>query len=215
MSFEIEGPTLVKAHFAPESLDADGLTIEGAEFQARWHESAVGGWLELAGAAERVVVVVRLARIGSRSFASVTSGKSRAFRVKVSAGSFVRKLRLPPDLLPGRYVLRVSKGRGRWEPGIVTLAAPPEGVVAKAFASVSEREVRVRFTFAARPMPGLHLTISWLGPEGKPVGPPVEKAGTALVAAFVRAPSSLPKGTWQAVLRAAGKVVKTVSVQIT
>ena len=214
-SFEIQGPTLVKAHFEPEGLDADGLTIEGAEFQAHWHESAVGGWLQLAGAAERGgVLVVRLAPIGSRSSASVAPGKSRAFRVKVSAGSFVRKLRLPPDLLPGRYVLRVSNGRGGWERGIVTLAAPPEGVVAKAFASASEREIRVRFTFAARPKLGLPVTISWLGPDGKPFGLPVEKAGTALVAAFVRAPSSLPKGTWRAVLKAGGKVVKTVSAQV-
>jgi len=72
----------------------------------------------------------------------------------------------------------------------------------------------VRFTFAARPKLGLPVTISWLRPDGKPFGSPVEKVGTALVAAFVRAPSSLPKGTWRAVLKAGGKVVKTVSAQV-
>ena len=227
-SFTIKDDTLVKGSFRPERQSGPAaVDVEQAAFVARWEESVAHGWLRLSGRARHGgILVVRLARIGRGLSAA---GNGSTFRVPVRAGHFRAKIELPPGLLPGRYVVRVTSPRGgAGRRGVIELAAPPEGVVSSAFLSATQggrpatsltgaqSELWASFSFAARPRAGLPITISWLGPDGKLAAPPAELASGPNVGSFIRvdAAGGFQKGTWKVVLAAGTKVVKTVSISI-
>jgi Tol biopolymer transport system component len=198
--------------------------VTTAGFRGRWRESAFRGRLRLEGqvpGASRVRVV--LLRAGRR----VTSTA-----IALRPGPFVRQLALPRGLLPGRYVLDVVPERSPTELSPqklgVRLAAPPEGVVVRAWASTAvggspRRRLPpgtslafAHFRFAALPRPGRAVTVSWFRPGGRPAGPPVRKARSSLVVSFVETATGapLPAGQWRAELRAGKTVVKRLSFRV-
>ena len=223
----VQTPTNARARFAPAgTFQPPGVEIRRAIFEVRWAESLFKGALVIQGRVPKAdELSIRLARKSrAPSSASAALVPAKTIKIKVR-GTFKKKVKLPADLLPGQYSVKITSKSGLKQSGAINLAAPPEGVVAKAFASAAEngtaatkltgdqRELWVRFAFAAFPKAGLPLTISWFL-NGQLVAPPVQKSSGPTVASFIRASATLPKGTWQAVLQAGDRIVKTVSVQL-
>jgi hypothetical protein len=233
MGADGSGPTRLTAHVAEDaSPDWQAVVsalpppkpISRAAFGGDWRESVFRGVLRLEGqvpGAARVRIVLR--RSGRRHLSAA---------IALGAGPLRRRLALPADLLPGRYVLEVSPERSPTElaPQRVrlVLAAPPEGVAVRTWAStaVGGRPLRAlpprtslafaHFRLTALPQPGRGLTVSWYRPGGEQVGPPVRKPREKLVVSFVETTTGapLPSGQWRAVLRAGKTVVKRLSFRV-
>jgi len=192
-------------------------------FRGRWHESTYGGALVVDGRVDDPVKAELVLRMAQRTFLSTT--------LDFAAGSFHRELVLPRNLLPGRYVLDVTPdpSSGFAEQHLtVQLAAPPEGVVSRAWASrtlgggaishlpPTASIVFANFRLVSKPNPSLRLTVAFYAPDKKLVGPPRAKPATGLVVSSVRTQNGapLPHGAWSCVLRAGPTVVKRLRFTI-
>jgi Tol biopolymer transport system component len=206
-----------------QSLPIPPPVVANARFSVRWRESAVLGSLVVSGTVGVPVAVDLVLR---------QAGVERlARRLALPAGAFDRAVKLPKSLVPGAYELEVTP-----EPGAqfssqtleLALPSPREGVVDDAYTSTNPGGVPVRrfpprtstvfaqFRFAARPRPGLVLTVSWYKPNGRLAAPPVRKPVSTLVVSYVssRQGQALPRGAWRSVLRAGRTVVKRLSFRV-
>jgi len=68
------------------------------------------------------------------------------------------------------------------------------------------------FQFATRPSAAT-VTVFWITPSGQVVGT-AAKPYTQTVDTFVGSAAPLQKGTWHAVLKVKGKVVKRVAIKV-
>jgi hypothetical protein len=220
----------VSARFSlDKSSTAVPLDIKQADFAVRWHESVGTGKLTVKGnIAKKSSVQVQL---------SQTSGTPLITEhLELSAGPFSLTLKLEPgllargaELLPGGFVISISGSSGKLvvptQVKTVTLPAPPEGVVDRAFASASEngrpatslqakgRKAVVTFEFQTLPQSKAPITIAWFRPDGKLLGV-ANKAASPTVSSSISSPAPLPTGTWHAELRAGSKVVKNVLIHV-
>lgn len=202
-----------------------GIVLTKALLQPRWKASTLRGKLDLRG------VVGRPAVLEAQVFRA-TGGKAvvtRRFQVN-QAGSFAQKLKLVPDLLPGRYTVRVSEAAGAATPlpsaqRAAKLSAPREGVVSRAFfstkiggrpmARITGRSIIfAHYRFAARPKPGKKLTVRWFSPGARRPVAIDRKPITGLVIAFIKGSGSLPKGLWRAELRYGNTLVATARTRV-
>jgi hypothetical protein len=131
------------------------------------------------------------------------------------------------QLLPGSYVVSVSGSSGEEaippEVKMVTLAAPAEGVVRRAFASASASgspraslhgpQAFVHFIFATTPTSKQSSSIAWYEPNGKLLGV-AKKSAAPTVTSSISSTSNLPAGTWHAELRVGHKVVESLAIPI-
>ncbi len=193
------------------------------EIQGRWRESDFRGVLAVAGRIDAPVLAVVALRQGATTRTKAT--------LDIVAGSFQRRLPLPARLLPGSYVVDVTPDPASGfaaQHFPVTLKAPPEGVVSRAWASRTlggaavahlpgrASVVYVNFRLVARPNPSLALTLACYRPGGKLVATPSRKPATAVVVGGLRtqAGTPLPSGRWRCVLRAGPTVVKRLAFDI-
>ena len=226
-AFNMNGATGASFVFADEgAFTPPPLDLHRVIFEVRWAASAFHGSLLLQGSVQSAQeLLIHLSRLGRAPQSASSEGALvKTITVRVGAGSFNKRVKLPADLLPGRYSVKVTSKVGKLnQKGIITLLAPSEGVVAKAGISGTENgkpatkltgasALFVRFVLAALPVANLPLTVTWIGPDGQPVGAPVPKPSTATVTSFVQSGGPLPTGSWKVVLRAGPKVVKTLSV---
>ena len=192
-----------------------------------WTTSVFRGSLSLAGEASKAGTLRAKLTLVKRVLAAARAAAPAPVNLtlRVPAGEFAGTLRLPPSLLPGRYEVIVSvEGSQESRRGLILLPPPPEGVVSKAVISSTERgkatarlpagakKVFVRFDVATRPRLR-PITVRWIAPNGKPAAS-VQKAGTPTITSFLLSRSGLPRGSWKAVLRAGGKVVKTAPFRV-
>ena len=201
---------------------APSLTVTGVSVRVAWKESRASGSVTVSGSvttSSQLVLVLR-----SPNGKTIAQG---AVDVRFG-GDFTGALKLPPGLVPGTYALQVSGLSGGTDlpPANreVVVPSPPEGVVRLASASTRRggppvlsvsggvKELWARFQFAARPKAS-SVTVYWITPSGQIVGS-AAKPYTQTVDTFVGSAASLQKGTWQAVLKAKGKVVKRVTVKV-
>ena len=84
-----------------------GIVLTKALLQPRWKASTLKGRLDLRGVVGRPAVLEARVFRASGGKALVT----RRFQVN-QAGSFAQRLKLVPDLLPGRYTVRVTEAPG-------------------------------------------------------------------------------------------------------
>jgi PKD domain-containing protein len=183
----------------------------------------VGGVLAVRGVSTDAVS----ARLSLRRLGSLPAGAAAAAfsaRLTVRKGPFALRLPVKANLLPGRYTLRVRTPGTADARRAVALAAPPEGVVVRAYASAvlggppvvrlqgSPTAAFARFVFAARPRRG-RITLVWYPPHG---GRPtvVQKPRLTTVDALIKSGAPLPKGVWRCVLRAGPVVVKEIRVPV-
>jgi hypothetical protein len=197
--------------------------VSSAALVGTWRQSMFSGSLVVAGHIDA----------GPRAVLRLSGGFARQtveFKRPAPAGAFRWRLRLPRGLLPGEYELRLRAGDASSpvvaRPRGVTLAAPPEGVAARAFVSAARggppvtvvhagtRELWARFDLAALPREGA-LTVTWYGPDGLASAPPVGKPARSLVESFVRASrGALRPGTWRCTLRAGDVVVASAEARV-
>ena len=201
----------------PGPNPSDGVLALGAsKLSGTWAVSRLKGTLRVTGTlAAAASVRVRLYDTANR--VKLTK------QVALPAGAFTRTLALPATLLPGRYRLELLAGTER-ETANLTLAAPKQGVVDRAFVSglrggppatsLSARRSQLwaRFRFASLPTKGA-VTVRWFGPGGA-VGRAVGKPRDRTVDAFVNATASLRAGAWRCELRVGGALVAVARVRL-
>ena len=198
-------------------------------FRASWVASVFRGSVSVEGRtskAGKLSVKLTLAKritAGAASLDAVPAPVS--LNVAVPGGDFARTLRLPPNLLPGRYEVVVSiAGSQETRRGLILLPPPPEGVAARAVVSTTQngpaaatlphgsKKVFVRFDLATQPRLG-PITVTWTRSGGKVVAT-VRKGNAPTITTFLLARDGLPRGSWNVVLKAGGKVVKTAPFRI-
>jgi Tol biopolymer transport system component len=198
------GPTSVVATFSP----FPHVSLEDAHVTARWRESVLNGTLFVRGRSTDSADVA----------VTVEGARSASFQLSLQDGAFAKALKLPPHLLPGRYLVRLAALSGdvtlAGAERTVQIVAPPEGVVAHAYISAEPRRLQARFEFAAQPRVG-PIAVTWYKPDGGAAAAPLTKPRRPVVSTFVRAAhGKLQSGTWRCVLRAGGVVVARAAVRV-
>jgi hypothetical protein len=211
-----------------QALDVTGVRIVGG-----FRESRFRGALEVAGSVlvptEIRVQLLRLRQPpdtadlpAARATQGATCRVAHTCRLPVDAGSFSRSLPLATTLDPGTYRVFVGASGAAGKAFTLVLAPPREGTVWRAWAS-SRRDggaARVRagrpelwahFLFQTVPATG-RVTIGWRSPSGRTYT--VRERTRLRVDSRLRVPGGLEQGTWQAVLRASGKVVWRLPVRV-
>ena len=207
----------------PPAAGAPGLSLSSARFAASWRVSKPSGTLTISGS------IVRAARLEAQVLPPNGKGKpflTQGFRLS-KAGAFTIRLSLAGSkLVPGAYLVRLRElGSG---PKLADanvrarLAAPPEGVVARAFIStgvggraqttiVQGRSIIfANFTFAALPQKGRRLTVTWYSStQAGPISTDA-RPRTKRINASVKDGSELPAARYRAELRA-GKTLVAVA----
>ncbi len=204
------------------------LTIVSARVTARWTRSRVRGAVRVTGAAAR----------GGRVEIALLRGAGRSERVlqrrvvTLAGGPFRQRVVLSPRLAPGPLRVRLREVGTPPGPALTDavaaarLAAPPEGVVRRAFVSglqngpaarglSARRRIFAHFVFSARPAKGRRITVTWTR-DDRVAGGATRKAFAPTVVAFIGGSSGrLPAGLYRATLRAGGTVVATTAVRLT
>lgn len=220
---------------AASGLDGDAptLAVDKATVSARWKE----GWLR-PGAAVRFTGSVSAPSVLSAFLRPIGRGGVTArlpeFDV-ARAGTFEKVLPLPPRALPGKYRLRVLSKDPAPRPApvdvIVTIPAPPEGVVARALVgptrhgpwlryvgmtgpalSGPHKIVWVRFRFLYPPT-GRRVQLVWKLHWHVLVGKVYRRYRNTLDT-YAGSAQPLPKGTWLVVLKIDGRVAKRMDVKL-
>ena len=200
------------------------VQIDAAAFSVSWNQSIGTGKLLVHGRiAKTAQVDVQLARSGG--------GKLVSEHLSLPAGHFSIALKLDPalGLIPGGFVVTISGKSGRLSvpPQVKTLslAAPPGGVVGRAFASASAngaptatvhangKQAFVTFDFKAQPPRGQSLTVAWFEPGGKLLGQ-ATKSSAPTITSSVKSNGPLPRGAWHVDLRSGKTLVKTVTINV-
>jgi hypothetical protein len=210
---------------------ASTVTITSAKVTAKWTESYMKGSLSFTGTSSEAVSV-------EASVRSVVSHKLVASPLVFTASAtFSKKIALGARPVPGPYTLTLANTVGsKLAERAVTIPAPPEGVVDRAYMSASKNGPHVKvirnakiiyahFHFAARPQTNV-LTFNWR----KPGNPKVRFTGYAKkpyqtnVYTFVCVKSAaggsclnqkLRTGKWYCIVYAQGRVVKRQLVTVT
>ena len=198
-------------------------TVQTVRFAGPWRESVFRGGISVtgrAGSATRLQLV--LTPRSGRGQRPVT------MTIPVHAGRFQATARTPQALLPGSYALRVLDLSSSAElvRRTLRLAAPPEGVVTRAFISAMRTgppatalpgrrtALWAHFVFAVQPKPGMRLQVTWYPPPGAGRPRSVGKPNAPTVVSVVSSGAGLASGVWRAALTAGRKTVKQVSVRI-
>jgi len=192
------------------------LSVSASTAHVAWEESVPSGTISVSGRAGGAIAVQLLAAGSSKPLAQAR-GRPDA------SGAFSASLTVPKTILPGKYAVHVTSGATSVDRPIL-IPRPQEGIVSDAFISTTRggppilalsQEVEklwVRFKFALLPA-GHAVTAFWKTPDGRSVAVAVKPA-TPIVDTDVSSSAPLPKGTWQAVLEANGKVVRRVSISL-
>jgi hypothetical protein len=231
-TIKIGSKSSVKAEFVPmPGTTAVPISISAAAFAVSWDKSVGSGKLAINGT------------IGKPSKVSLELHRSGGTKpllkedLSLPAGRFSLSLKLAPGLLadgqpllPGGFVVTLGGKSGKFvvptQIKTVSLVAPAQGVVERAFASASAsggatavvhssgRQAYVHFVFQSQPSAKTPITVAWYAPGGKLAGV-VNESNRPDILSWVKGHTALPKGLWRVDLRAGSAVVKSVSIQVT
>jgi Tol biopolymer transport system component len=195
--------------------------LSDAGFSGRWKESEYLGAVVVTGVAPRQLGLRFELRRGPKTVLVKT--------LVVHAGDFRRRLAVPRTVLPGRYVLDVKQVSGpivvRPQQERLSLIAPPEGVVSRAWASTTiagpplrilprTSDAYANFRFEVLPRPGRPIVARWNW-KGAPLGTPRRKERSVIVVAGIYVVDGfLPRGEYTCVLSAGNAVVRRVTFRI-
>jgi uncharacterized repeat protein (TIGR01451 family) len=221
--------TVAEAPVAPAAVPS--LALSAPRVTAAWRRSRVRGRVRVAIATPRPARI-RLELLAGAAARARLAGRTVALP---RAGRFLVVLALPPRTAPGRHTLRAREigvpPADRLAPASlrVRLAAPAEGVVARAFVSrgVGGRGVaRIRgrapnflfanFRFSATPRDARKLRVawSWSGRDGVVARSRVRPVRGLAVSPLRSRTGGLPPGRYRAVLSYGRTVVAVASVRL-
>lgn len=220
----------VGAGFARQVGASIPVSISRAKFDVKWAQSLGTGRLDVRGKiAKPAQVALQLHRSGGSRPLLTTN-------LSLPAGPFSLSIKLLPGLLadgapllPGGFVVSISGHGGKvavpTQVRTIRLAAPPQGVVSKAFASSSaggapdvsipagRKAAFVHFVFQTMPTAKQRLSIAWYRPGGKLLGV-VTKSIAPVVTSSITSKAPIPAGSWRVDLRAGNTVVKSIPVVV-
>jgi hypothetical protein len=203
---------------------APTLTLDTATVAASWKESWLTGSVHysgsVGGAASLIVSVKRADKPGAPPSARAT--------IQSSGGSFSGDLKLPPRVLPGVYAVRVYGTSGSEKLTAaerqVTVPAPPEGIIDKAWATTSRGGPPMKringprtimwahFHFLVPPKSG-RIKAYWYSPSFKYLGV-VNRKYRQSFDTFVRVPTGLEAGNWWVFMRSGNRVAIRVALRL-
>ncbi len=160
--------------------------------------------------------------------AAVGLVRAASLRLELAkAGAVTRRLTLPRNLAPGTYAISIGGAAVTGRFGRVTIAAPPQGILRRAFVSSrrngtaatvfprATRQLYCTFDLAVLPArgPKRGLSTAWRVPGGtlEQVSKPRTRRVTGVVA---RSGPSFPSGRYTCTLRSGNTVVATVGARI-
>jgi hypothetical protein len=209
------------------------LKLKSVKFSGHWRQSRFSGRLVLqgtAGAAMQLHVgYFRKELLGLRKPKFGAGGPFTA-ALKVKAGKFRKKIRLPRGLSTGKYVLMgygqagsaVASVPGR----IVKLGAPPEGVAGQAYATGSQfgrptkrfpakqRVIYAKYVMAAFPKI-TPIVTSWSGPTRSGFKQSARFTSYGYLAILTGKGHPLHRGVWTNVLSAGPPGRRRVIARVT
>jgi hypothetical protein len=190
-----------------------GLVLGSAQIRGAWRASRlVGGELSVAGGVNRAETLNVSMLRGGRTVAQTTFSSP-------AGGPFVQAIALGPRTAPGSYTVRLAQVGAPAGPLpvrelMVTLAAPPEGVAARATLGRVSRRLVARFSLTSLPKPGRRLVVRWIGPGSRgPVALHAVRSRSVVIDRLLLPPHVKP-GLWRAELRWGSRAVGAVSRRI-
>jgi hypothetical protein len=222
---KLDSSKTVYARFLPAARQSFvSAEIDKAIFDVRWSQGVGIGMLLVRGRIDKAASLrIDLRGTGARSVLT------RQF--SVPAGPFTLPLPLASEarILPGGFVIGLSGRSGEVpvSPQVTTaiLAAPRQGVVARAFASTSQNgspsslvpagahQLWAHFVFQAQPAPSVTLTVAWYSPSGRLVGI-AKKSDRPAIISSVRSGRSIPAGMWRVELVADGVALERLDIHV-
>jgi hypothetical protein len=208
---------------AAQAQTAPIVTLKSATLSSKWKESWLTGSVRFSGtvSGNADLRVSLRPKAGGKVAAAVTLPTTQP-------GPFGGELTLPNRLLPKVYRLTVSgtSGDGQIKPvhKDVTLPAPPEGIVDRAWASKTKNgrpvktipgsptEVWAHFHFVVPPK-SRKVRNRWYSPNFRWWGEKKNKPWTATVHTRLAA-AKLDKGVWFAYMFSENRVVKRWRVRL-
>jgi hypothetical protein len=224
------GARTVTAVFAAKGRGAAiAATLREPRLRVRWQASVGAGSLVVQGWTS----VPARARIDMRR---PGGGPLATLQLPLGGGGFRQTLPLRQGALsggarvfPGGFVVALTGRSGRIKLPLqvqtIAVPSPAEGVVRKAFRSITEngravvrlprdaKEAWANFRFETQPRMTQRLSVRWYYPDGKRVGD-VRKNNRPVISSYLRLPTGLQSGSWTAELRAGKRVVHRLSVRI-
>jgi hypothetical protein len=208
---------------APASRRSPSIHVTNIKLTAVWKQ----GWLT---ATIKFSIVVSDPSDVAATIRPTTPGPVAAHKLYSfsSGGTFAEAIKLPARLLPKQYDLKVSgsSGTSALPPfdGLFTIPSPAEGIVDTAAVSATKggkatkvlahpKTLWVRFHFLVPPK-AKTVKVEWRTPSYTYVGA-VTKPYAATIDSFVSATTTMPPGTWYAILLVNGKIAKRQDVRVT
>jgi hypothetical protein len=215
------------ATFTTAPTASTAITVQRATFNVKYTLGVAKGEVVVRGnATADSKVTLRLLRVNGAKLVSI-----RNYDVgTIKAGAFTKRLKVPRTVLPGKFAVRAvgTSGPVPLVPSEVrsTLAAPPEGIVRRSFASSvpngppalrlpgKRTQVNANFVFAVQPKGKRGIIARWFLPSGRALAgvpkPNAKRIGSVI---SVRR-GSLQPGRYRCELRVKGKLVAVVRVRV-
>jgi uncharacterized repeat protein (TIGR02543 family) len=197
--------------------------------RVRWLSSVGAGNLVLRGSTS----LPANARVDMRR---PGGGPLATLKLKLGGGSFRESLALKKGglrggakLFPGGFTVALTGRAGRLKLPLqmqtVSIPAPAEGVVRKAFKSKAQNGKAVtrfgagtkrawaNFRFETQPLRNQKIYVRWYFPNGRLVGQ-VEKSNRPVISSYLALETGLPSGLWVAELRTGKRVIQRLSLRV-
>jgi hypothetical protein len=223
------GTSSVSASFVPTKPNrALVVRLRPPSISAKFKASIGQGTLRVNGSISlRSRLRIQLRRPGGGPLLTKNVNALGSFGLK----SLLKKGRLAggAQLFPGAFVLSVTGNAGNTpiplQMRTVFVKSPKEGVVRKAYPSRTEEGPRVNpiprgssqlwavFRFETQPTTG-PITATWYDLKGKLVGTITKNNRPVISTGIGGATGSIPSGTYKVVLKAGGKLIKTLRIRV-
>ena len=220
--------TLVVSGALARPASAPTVTLSSAKLVAHWKESWLTGTVTFSGsvsaaAQAQVEAALRpVARSGSPAASATLS--------TTPTGSFSGTLKLPARMLPGKYQLSVTATVAGTSSVPVTRVlvnpAPEEGIVDRAYASLTKTSSRINTASSPRHDLWVHyrfvvapkvrnVQVKWHSPNFRWCGQKIYPYKATISSKVASTPTPLANGVWFAYLFSSkGVAIKRVRVRI-